>query len=235
MIGNALHYHTFFQKSRLGIGTVQHRTVRIGNAVIFHLVGNIVRNVFRLFIGIVKLPEMYPAACSFFRPEGFFLTASVVTDHRVGRIQDVLGGSVVLFQLNHLCIGIYLLVVQNITDIGTAEFVDGLVIITYHTQIAITVRQQTDQFELRCIGILVLIHHDIFETFLIIIKYFRAAFEQFHSLYNNIIKIQCITLFQGLLILSVDLGDHGFLVISHGFYFKFPHIHQLVLGGGNFR
>ena len=62
MIRNALHYHTFFQKSRLGIGTVQHRTVRIGNAVIFHLVGNIARNVFRLFIGIVKLPEMYPAA-----------------------------------------------------------------------------------------------------------------------------------------------------------------------------
>lgn len=39
----------------------------------FHLVGNIVRNVFRLFIGIVKLPEMYPAACSFSVQRAFSL------------------------------------------------------------------------------------------------------------------------------------------------------------------
>ena len=54
--------------------------------------------------------------------------------------------------------------------------------------------QKTYQLKLCHIGILVLIYHNIPETFLIIIQYLRVILEQFHSLYDQIIKIKSIIL-----------------------------------------
>ena len=81
---------------------------------------------------------------------------------------------------------------ENILDIGTAEFVNGLVIVTYYTEIAVFTRQQTHQLKLSRIGVLIFIHHNVTETVLIIFQHFRIIAEQFHRFHDQIIKIQCI-------------------------------------------
>ena len=41
-------------------------------------------------------------ALSLFRPQRLLLTLHVITDHRIGRIQDGLRGTVILLQLDNL-------------------------------------------------------------------------------------------------------------------------------------
>ena len=71
------------------------------------------------------------------RPKSLILPALVIADHRVGRIQNVTGGAVVLLQLDDLCAREGTLKVQDIADIGTPELVDGLIIIAHHAEILI--------------------------------------------------------------------------------------------------
>ena len=92
-----------------------------------------------------------------------------------------------------------------------------------------------NQFKLYRIRILVLIHHDVSKALLIVIEYLRTAFEQLHRFHNDIIKIQCITLLQGVLIFSVNLCRHTFAIIAYRLYLEFPYIHQFILGRRYFR
>ena len=55
-------------------------------------------------------------------------------------------------------------------NIRPSEPVNGLVIITYHTQIPIFGCQKADQLKLSRIGILILIYHNISEPFLVVIQ-----------------------------------------------------------------
>ena len=59
--------------------------------------------------------------------------------------------------------------VQDIINIRTAELIDRLVIITNDTQVLILSCKNTDQFKLCRIRILILVHHNIAKTFLIVV------------------------------------------------------------------
>ena len=79
---------------------------------------------------------------------------------------------------------------ENISNVCPTELIDRLVIVTDYAEILIFGSQQTYKFKLCGIGILILIHHDVFETFLIILKNISAILEKFYSLYDQIIEIQ---------------------------------------------
>ena len=94
-------------------------------------------------------------------PQLLFLPGTVVPDHRVCRIQDRTGGTVVLLQPDHLTAGKLLLKIQDIFNGSTPEFVDALVIISHHAQVLMGSGQQAHQPELRLVGVLILIHQNI--------------------------------------------------------------------------
>ena len=65
-------------------------------------------------------------------PQFLGLAALVVADHRVGRIQNGLRRTIVLFEHDGLGVREVLLEVLNVADVGTTERVDGLVGIAHH-------------------------------------------------------------------------------------------------------
>ena len=91
-------------------------------------------------------------------PESLRFTGSIVCDHTVCRVQDVLGGTVILLQTDDFCIWKNVLKSKNISNICSTEFIDRLVIITDDTEIPISGSQKTYKFKLRSIGILILIY-----------------------------------------------------------------------------
>ena len=137
IIGNTFYDKPLFQKTGLRIGTVKHCTVLILIAAIPFLPCHIICNKFSLFIGIVKLPEMDPLSGSLIGPEGFLLSAYIIPDHSICRIQHILGRAVILLKPDHCCFRIVFFKIQYITDIGSPEFVDRLIIITYNTKILV--------------------------------------------------------------------------------------------------
>ena len=83
--------------------------------------------------------------------------------------------------------------------------------------------------------ILVLIHHNIFKPFLEIFQYIRACLEQFHCFHNQIIKIQCIILFQLFLVFFICQSYFSLREVPHNLQLIFLWTNQLILCAGNSR
>src|SRR5699024_8073170 len=134
-----------------------------------------------------KLAEMDLLPFLVLCPEGLVLSAYIVLDHFIGSIQDILGGTIILLQTDDHSIWKNLFKAENISDIGSAEFIDRLVIVSHHAEISVFGSQETDKFELGSVGILVFVHHDIAETFLVIVQHIRTCLEKLYRFYDQII------------------------------------------------
>ena len=166
-------------------------------------------------------------------PECFCLTLRIILNHLIGRIQNILSRTVILLQTDHLCVREHSLKAQDILDIRASEFVDGLIIISHHTEVLIFGCQKTHELKLGQIGVLIFVHHDIAESLLIRVQDIRIALKQFHCLHNQIIKIQCIVLAKLCLVFFVDLDHRLFLIICPVIQLKLFRSDHLILRMGN--
>ena len=115
-----------------------------------------------------------------------------MADHGVGRIQNVLGRTVILLQPDHSRTLILLFEAEDILNIGAAKAVDTLVVIAHHADIAVSPRQQAGQQILQMIGILIFVHQHITELPLIVLAHLRMALQQLHRQQNDVVKVQCV-------------------------------------------
>ena len=145
--------------------------------------------IFCLFICRIELAELDHISIFVLCPECLIFSSLIVPDHGIGCIQDIAGRAVILFQLDHLGIIKYMFKIQDVLNIRTTEFVNGLVVVSDNAQVTVLGCQQMDQFELYCIRILILVYHDITETLLIIFQYIFLCLEKLHRLKQQIIKI----------------------------------------------
>ena len=122
---------------------------------------------------------------------------------------------------------------KNISYICTAEFIDRLVIITDYTEVFIFRGQQAYKFKLCSIGILILIHHDISETFLIVFQNISAVLKKLYGLYDQIIKIQRIISAQSSLIFPIYLSNLLFNKVLTCIQFHLIRCDQFIFCMGN--
>jgi len=195
--------------------------------------GNISYYILSFFKTVHKLTEMDLFAFRILCPEGLGFTFGIVGNYFIGCVKDIPGGTVVLFQPDDLRIRENSLKSKDVTDIGSSEFVNGLVIITNYTEILITGSQKADKLKLCGIGILVFIHHNITKSFLIIFQYIATVLEKFYSFYNQIVEIQCVISSQGTLVFSVDLGYFFLVKICSCIHEHLIWCDQFILGMGN--
>ena len=169
------------------------------------------------------------------RPKCFALSSFIITDHCICSIQYILGRTVILLKTDHLCFRVNRFKVQDISDVCSPELVNRLIIISHNTEIVMVIRQKPYQFKLCCVGILILIYHDIFETPLIASKDLTIRLKKLHRLHKQIIKIHGIALFESCLILPVCHCNFLFPIVSQRAKLVFLGGDQLVLCGGNRR
>ena len=166
--------------------------------------GNKVR--FPLLIG--RLVVQHPFAAGIFGPQRFALALAVAADDRVGGLQNGAGAAVVLLQTDHAGLPKLLLKGEDVFDGGAAEFVDALVVIAHHTQVAMAAGQKADQQVLGMVGILILIHHDVAVAPLVFLQHLRELLEQPDGKQDDIVKIEGVGLPEHFLVQGVDLGGH---------------------------
>ena len=205
LIGNPFPYQLLLDHTGLGIGPVQHRQIRIAKALpAKHPEVGHDPPCFLPVIGIKGIGKLL--SLFILRPEGLLLPTGVVGDDGICHIQDIGGGTVILFQTGDLRIRVLIFKIQDVIDVRSAELVNGLIIITHHAEIPVLCRQKLHQDKLGVIGILVLIHHDIAEALLINGQNIRMLHKEPYGLVDQIIKIQRVILLQTLLIFRVDIG-----------------------------
>ena len=147
-------------------------------------------------------------------PQGFVFPVFIMGNHLIGRIQDIGGGSVILFQLDHRGVWKILFKVQDVADIRTAPAVDRLIVIAHHAQVLALLREQPHKHILRIIGILILIYMDITDFSLICFQHRRMQGQKLQRFNNQVVKIQRVGAFQLFFIGVIDFIHHLAAVIA---------------------
>ena len=94
----------------------------------------------RLGVLVLERAQLDRIALTEFAPEALGDAAAVVGDHRVGRLQDRLGGAVVLLELDHARVFEVVLEVEDVADVGAAEAVDRLLVVADDREVAMAGR-----------------------------------------------------------------------------------------------
>ena len=106
-----------------------------------HPVQDLVGHILGLVILVHGGIQGHLIPCSRPGPKLLALPALVVADHGVGRLQNGLGGAVVLLQADGAAGGVLLFKGEDILDGGPAEAVDGLVVVAHHAEVLVSPRQ----------------------------------------------------------------------------------------------
>ena len=147
-------------------------------------------------------------------PQRLTLAALVVADDGVGRIKDMLGGTVVLLETNGAGAGVLLFKIEDVLNVGAAETVDALVIVAHHADVAIAPRQQGGQAILQMVGVLILVDQHVAETAAIVFPHFPILLQQMHRLQNQIIEVQRVGIAEFARVKRIHFTDADLTPIS---------------------
>ena len=182
----------------------------------------------------------------------------VVADDRVCRVEDVLCRTVVLFQNDDVGAGEILAKFEDVPDVGTPERIDRLVGITNDRQgrridAALGVVEHRrgfdrhvlglhrscefmNQFVLRLVGVLVLVHKHVAESTLVQSPNFGERAKQEHGLADEIVEVECVRASQFLGVTAEDFEEHHFVrVVRVRLTRKAVDVDQFVLEAGHLR
>ena len=161
----------------------------------------------RLVALIERRLDGHDLTAAVLRPEGLALSAGVVADNGVRRVQNVLRGAVVLLKADRPRPVILLLEVQDILDIRAAEAVDALVVVADDADVAVAPREQPRQQILQVVRVLILVDEDIAELPLVVFACLAVALQQAHRVQDDVVEVEGVRLAELAVIARIDLAD----------------------------
>ena len=129
-----------------------------------------------------------------------------MTDDPVSGGENSPCGTVVFFKPKDLAVGIVLLEIQYVPDVGSPECVDALRVVTYDADVAVMTGKLPEKEILDSVGILVLIDKDVPEPVLVPFQDVLVAGEQLERLQEEIVEVHRVGLLQPPLIFLIDKG-----------------------------
>ena len=160
------------------------------------------------------------------------LARYVIGDNRVRRRQDVAQRTVVFLQLHYVGVGIVLLEIKDVAQVGAAPRVDGLVVVAHHHDVLVRGGKQLGKHILRVVGVLILVHHDVLEAALVGLQHIGVVLQQQPGVQKQVVEIEGVQLAKPRLQASVHTGSHLPHRVGGGFGKLLGH-HQVVLRLGN--
>ena len=140
--------------------------------------------------------------------------AFIMGDQMSGRTEDMAGGAVVALQLDDLGAGEILFEAEDVVDFGAAPAVDRLVVVADAADIDLStlapwsssgaLRQQPQPHVLCRIGVLVLVHQNVAEAFVIFLQHVRMFLEHADRMQEEVAEIAGIQRQQAVLIGDVE-------------------------------
>ena len=188
-VGDVLPAQGFLEGARLGVGAVENGEIAVVELQAQLLLLDFGGHKTPLVVVAHIADEPDALALLVAGPQILLKLVDVLGNHAGGGCDDGFGAAVVLLEVKGIQLGIVLLEIQDVLDVGTAESVDALCIVTHHAHIAVGSAEHLDDFILREIGVLVLIDQDIPEAMLVFVEDLGVALQQFVGLEKQIIEI----------------------------------------------
>ena len=142
----------------------------------------------------------------------------ILVDQAIGGVHDILGGTVIPFQLEDTATGIKILELQDIIYIRTSEGIDALGVIPYHADMAVSLAKPLHDQVLGEVRILILIHQYIPEEVPVFLQDGRMIPEQDIGLQQQVVEIHGSRLQATALVTFVDFPEQGDLGIHIAFH-----------------
>jgi hypothetical protein len=177
-VGQAGIEQRVFQRPRLRVAAVEQGDFGTGVAVALQGL-DLFDDPARLVALAVGLMDADRLAAAGLGPQVLAQARGIVLDDGIGRVEDVAVGTVVLFQadqVRHLELAFE---VGHVADVGAAEGVDALVVVTDAEEVGAAASQQFQPAVLQFIGVLKLIHQHVLEALLIVPAQRLVALQQF--------------------------------------------------------
>ena len=142
----------------------------------------------------------------------------ILVDQAIGSVHDILGGTVIPFQLEDTATGIKILELQDIIYIRASEGIDALGVIPYHADMAVSLAKPLHDQVLGEVRILILIHQYIPEEVPVFLQDGRMIPEQDIGLQQQVVEIHRSRLQATALVTFVDFPKQGDLGIHIAFH-----------------
>ena len=199
-IGYSSFTKRLFQNTRLGICPVQNG--KFGIIIILahpHFIDHGCYCVSFFIIGIGRRDTDFTALLLFriYVLEYLFF---ILMDQTVCRIYDILCRTVIAFQFEDTATRILIFELQDIIDIGSAERVNTLSIISHHTNTAMLLAKFLNDQMLGKVRILILVDQYKLKEATIFFQYLRMVTKQDIRLKQQIIEVHCSCLLATVLI-----------------------------------
>lgn len=194
-VGHVVAAEVFFKNARLCVGAVQHGNLVVAEVVAVFLLYDGVHHAVAFFGVGARFDDLDPLTLAFVRPDFFLNLTAVVHDDLVGRLHDVLGGAVVLFELEHLDTEGFevLLEVEDVLNGGAPEGVDALRVVAYHAYIAgavVVVDELAHNGVLEVVGVLKLIYEEVPEALAVFFEdVVGIALEEFVEAVEQVVEV----------------------------------------------
>ena len=213
----------------MGVGAVHDRHVGVGDALFGVQARDFGGHPLGLLLGVVRRVADDRLALAERGPQFLGLAALVVADHRVGRIQNGLRRTIVLFEHDGLGVREVLLEVLNVADVGTTERVDGLVGIAHHGDPGgaglagvrrardgllprVHAGQLAHEHVLGVVGVLILVDENVTEALMVVLGDGRVGARQLDRAADQIVEVDGVGQGQAMLVFGVDHRVDGFKV-----------------------
>ncbi len=214
-IGDAAADEGLLEGAGLGVGAVHDgegaRRVGVVLGERLHLFGH----EGRLLLFVVGLAHHHPRATLVLRPQALLLALAVDADDVVGRIEDGLGGAIVLLQIDDAGVGEIALEVEDVAQVGCPPGVDGLVGVAHDADVAVAAGELAGEHVLGDVGVLELVDVDVQVALGVLVEDVGVLAKELDGLHQEVIEIDGVVLLQRLLIALVHPRDDLLEVVAH--------------------
>ena len=148
-------------------------------------------------------------------PQVLLASVLIFSNNGVGRIENGLGGAIVLLQQDGMRLRVVALEFLNIADGRTTEGINGLVGVAHHAQLGRVraelspAHERSNQRILGVVGVLVLVNKHVLKAPPIKFHHLLVLGEDPHHLTDEIIKVYGVSRAQAALVFGIDLGHGG--------------------------
>ncbi len=205
-VGHVVLEQLLLEGPRLGVGAVEDRALAEGPALAAHRVEDAAHHVLGLVAlvpGLVEPDRVAPAALG---DEALLLARLVVGDHARGAVEDGPRRAVVALEPHDARLGIVLLEVEDVADVGAAPGVDRLVRVAHHAQVAVLAGELVHQLVLHAVGVLVLVHQHVLPAAAVVLEHLGEALEELHGLQQQVAEVEGVRVGEQALVGGVELG-----------------------------
>ena len=182
---------------------------------------------------VIGLPNLHQVSLGIVGEQVLLDALAIYRDEILGGVQDIRRRPVILVQSDGLGLRVVTLEAEYVAYVGATPGVDRLVGVAHHADVLVGLSQEPGQLVLGDVGVLKLVHHDVFVAVVVLRPDAGELPKELYCLHQKVVEVHSVVAGQGLFVVVVDLGA-DLLEVVVGVLGEGPGVPHLVLCVGDY-